>query len=494
MDFDMEQKTEAFLPTAFTERMKQSLGDAFPAFLKSYEENRYQGLRVNTLKIAAADFLKLQADDFLLESVPWCPEGFYYGIGRGDREIRPGRHVWHEAGMYYIQEPSAMSAAALLQAEPGETVLDLCAAPGGKSTQIASSMKGEGLLVVNEIHPARAKILSQNVERMGIRNALVCNESPASLAEHFPAFFDRILCDAPCSGEGMFRKDADAVGEWSPEHVVMCADRQFSILLEAEKMLKPGGRLVYSTCTFSEEENEDVISRFLDACPWMEVDMEVECPYFAPGKRPGVWRLWPHLLKGEGHGVAVLKKSGTVYESSYRREDYEKPAKSSVRGKKKQNQGKSSSGVIPWEDRKNLQLFHDWEQSTLTKAGIENLKGDYLFFGGNLYRLPSGVPSLNSLKILRPGLHVGEIKGKVFKPAHALAMALRPEEVQTALEEKRSEAYRYLTGETLECRGEKGWVLICTDGVSVGWGKAGGGIVKNHYPKGLRVNWQETNL
>lgn len=494
MGLEMEQKPETALPAAFTERMRQSLGEDFPAFLKSYCENRYQGLRVNTLKISSADFLKLQKNDFFLESVPWCPDGYYYGIGAGDREIRPGRHVWHEAGMYYIQEPSAMSAAALLQAEPGEKVLDLCAAPGGKSTQIASSMKGEGLLVVNEIHPARAKILSQNVERMGIRNALVCNESPASLAAHFPAFFDRILCDAPCSGEGMFRKDADAVGEWSPEHVIMCADRQFSILLEAEKMLKPGGRLVYSTCTFSEEENEEVISRFLDACPWMEVDTETECPYFAPGKRTGVWRLWPHLLKGEGHGVAVLKKTGMAHESTCRGENYEKTAKSSARGKKKQNQGKSSFGLIPWEDRKVLKTYHDWEQSTLTETGIENLKGDYLFFGENLYRLPPCAPSLNGLKVLRPGLHVGEIKGKVFKPAHALAMALKPEEVQIVIEKDRTEVYRYLTGETLECGEEKGWVLICTDGVSVGWGKAGSGIVKNHYPKGLRVNWQETNL
>ena len=219
------------LPEPFLKRMKQTLGEDFDAFLKSYEEGRYQGLRVNELKISRDDFLKLSG--FSLEQVPWCGNGFYY-----KEEERPGRHVWHEAGMYYIQEPSAMSAAELLQAKPGERVLDLCAAPGGKSSQLASAMKGEGLLVVNEIHPARAKILSQNMERMGVRNVLVCSETPARLADRFEGFFDRILCDAPCSGEGMFRKDENAVAEWSTEHVKMCADRQFSILLEAQRMLK----------------------------------------------------------------------------------------------------------------------------------------------------------------------------------------------------------------------------------------------------------------
>ena len=238
------------LPDAFLTRMKETLGPEYEAFLESYETGRYQGLRVNELKISREEFGKLQgeSDDsgFHLESIPWCPTGFYY-----PEEERPGRHVWHEAGLYYIQEPSAMSAAELLQAQPGERVLDLCAAPGGKSSQLASAMQGQGLLVVNEIHPARAKILSQNMERMGVPNVLVCNETPARLADRLPGYFDRILCDAPCSGEGMFRKDEEAIHQWSPEHVTMCADRQLSILMEAEKMLKPGGRLVYSTCTFA---------------------------------------------------------------------------------------------------------------------------------------------------------------------------------------------------------------------------------------------------
>ena len=446
------------LPEPFLKRMKQTLGEDFDAFLKSYEEGRYQGLRVNELKISRDDFLKLSG--FSLEQVPWCGNGFYY-----KEEERPGRHVWHEAGMYYIQEPSAMSAAELLQAKPGERVLDLCAAPGGKSSQLASAMKGEGLLVVNEIHPARAKILSQNMERMGVRNVLVCSETPARLADRFEGFFDRILCDAPCSGEGMFRKDENAVAEWSTEHVKMCADRQFSILLEAQRMLKPGGRLVYSTCTFAEEENEGVIARFLEACPEMEADLSADCPYFTPGKLPGTWRLWPHRLHGEGHGVAVLKKAGERMDS---RDD-------------KMIQEKT----ISWDDRKQLKEFHAWEAETLA----EPLRGQYLFFGNQLYRVPEFCPPLKGLKVLRPGLQMGEIKGKLFKPAHALAMALHPEEVRRTVCADRDDIYRYLHGETLECGQEKGWVLVCVDGVSAGWGKASGQTVKNHYPKGLRISW-----
>lgn len=446
------------LPEAFLKRMECSLGTEYGDFLESYEKNRYQGLRVNELKISREEFLKLPG--FSLEQVPWCPNGFYYR-----EEERPGRHIWHEAGMYYIQEPSAMSAAELLQAAPGERVLDLCAAPGGKSSQLASAMKGEGLLVVNEIHPARARILSQNMERMGVRNVLVLNETPARLAEHFSGFFDRILCDAPCSGEGMFRKDEEAVSQWSPEHVGMCADRQFSILKEAERMLKPGGRLVYSTCTFAEEENEGVIARFLESCPWMEMDRSVDCPDFTPGKLPGTWRLWPHHLHGEGHGVAVLKKAGDCAENVDRRPAGEKS--------------------ISWEDKKKLKEFHAWEEETLA----EPLKGEYIFFGEQLYRIPESCPLLKGLKVLRPGLQMGEQKGKLFKPAHALAMALKPEEVRQAVSGSHEDIYRYLHGETLECGKEKGWVLVCVDGVSTGWGKASSQTVKNHYPKGLRINW-----
>ena len=228
------------LPQIFCERMERLLEEEYSAFLSSYEKERYYGLRYNPLKDTAETFVERMPFD--LDKVSWAAEGFYY---QGSQQ--PGRHVLHEAGAYYIQEPSAMAVVELLDPRPEERILDLCAAPGGKSTQIAGRMDRRGLLVANEIVPERAKILSQNVERMGIPNCVVCSERPERLSSFFPAFFDRILVDAPCSGEGMFRKEEAARKEWSADHVQMCADRQLGVLEEAAKMLKPGGILVYST-------------------------------------------------------------------------------------------------------------------------------------------------------------------------------------------------------------------------------------------------------
>ena len=247
------------LPQSFTERMQGLLGLEYEEFLASFEHEKYQALRLNPLKRDDMSVITEKVKQtFQLQQVPWAENGYYY-----TKEDQPGKHPWHEAGLYYIQEPSAMAPVTLLSPQPGERILDLCAAPGGKSTQIASAMEGEGLLVTNEIHPARAKILSENVERMGIRNACVLNETPEHLADIFEEYFDRILVDAPCSGEGMFRKNEVACEEWSPENVQLCADRQDGILECAARMLVPGGRLVYSTCTFAPAENEGSISRFM---------------------------------------------------------------------------------------------------------------------------------------------------------------------------------------------------------------------------------------
>ena len=291
--------------------MKKLLVAEFDAFAASYDRPRNVGLRRNPQKGA-----QLALPEFGLTPVPWCADGFYY-----DAAARPGLSPLHEAGCYYLQEPSAMAPAELLDVQPGMHVLDLCAAPGGKSTQLAAKLAGCGLLVCNEIHPKRAQILAQNIERMGIANALVLNEHPKNLSPRFDGYFDRVLVDAPCSGEGMFRKEEAAVADWSEETVAMCAARQIEILRTAASLLRPGGRLVYSTCTFAPQENEGTISAFLQEHPDFSV-IPIGSPYFSPGRPDwiadpaagleGTARLWPHHLRGEGHFAAVLQKSGSA--------------------------------------------------------------------------------------------------------------------------------------------------------------------------------------
>lgn len=446
------------LPQEFKERMKRLLGEEYEAFLGSWEREPAQALRVNTLKIPTKEFLKRAP--FSLRPVPWAENGFYYG-----GEHRPGKHPYHEAGLYYIQEPSAMAVGTLADARPGERVLDLCAAPGGKTTHLAASMKGQGLLVSNEIHPARAKILSSNVERLGIQNCVVTNESPKCLAERFPGFFDRIVVDAPCSGEGMFRKEEQASAQWSRENVFMCAGRQQEILKEAARMLRPGGVLIYSTCTFSPEENEGSVSAFLDGHPDFSVKKTGACEKFSPGRpewinaRPetaNTFRLWPHRLEGEGHFAAIL-----------------------------QREGEASAREFSWKmqtiDRSIWKLYQEFEREALSCES----EGIPVLFGEQLYLLPQAFP-LKGLKVLRPGLHLGTLKKNRFEPAHALALALKPREAVRCCSLSVREAEDYIRGAVFERRGEKGWQLMLVEGYSIGWGKQAGGMVKNHYPKGLR--------
>lgn len=446
------------LPQEFQNRMRRLLGGEYEAFLKSYERETAQALRVNVLKIESRAFQALSP--FALRPVPWTETGFYYG-----REDRPGRHPFHEAGLYYIQEPSAMAVGSLGAPRPGERVLDLCAAPGGKATHLAASMGGQGLLVSNEIHPARAKILSSNVERMGISNCVVTNEKPEVLAQRFPGFFDRIVVDAPCSGEGMFRKEEQAAGMWSLENVSMCAGRQQEILHAAAGMLRPGGILVYSTCTFAPEENEGSVSRFLDSHGEFHVKKVSAWEEFAPGvpewsgARPetaDTFRLWPHRLEGEGHFIAVLQKEGEAQRA-------ELPFKM------------QPMDPGPWS------LYQEFEQKSLHCER----KGLPVLFGEQLYLLPCAFP-LKGLKILRPGLHLGTVKKNRFEPAHALALALQASEAALDYPMDVEQAEEYLKGAVFEGRGEKGWRLMLVDGYSLGWGKEAGGMVKNHYPKGLR--------
>jgi NOL1/NOP2/sun family putative RNA methylase len=495
------------LPEEFAEKMQRLLAEEWQQFLYCYENDKYQALRFNPLKKGwtaecEAGILSVLA---VSGKVPWAEHAFYY-----DSSMRPGKHPYHEMGLYYIQEPSAMSAVAMLKPKPGMRVLDLCAAPGGKTTQLASYLGQQGLLVANEIHPARCKILSQNVERLGITNAIVTNEDSRKLAERFPGYFHAILVDAPCSGEGMFRKNPEAMEEWSPAQVEICAARQREILENAAEMLLPGGTLVYSTCTFSPEENEQTIAYFLREHAEFTVE-ERNAPWFDAGvpewgqepenpRLAGCFRLWPHHLHGEGHFVAVLKKAGTLPEL----EESELPIDSA--GNPKAENGRDQKVVVGMQkkrkaatgknksahalDREQQKALEEFLESTLTKETAEwILRGELTLFGDQLFRLPEQAPSLQGLRVLRAGLHIGEFRKNRLEPSHALALALGRDEVCSILNLELSDARvrAFFNGEALQMKeAHKGWTLVCVDGFSAGWGKSAGFQLKNHYPKGLR--------
>ena len=440
------------LPSEFLARMEALLGKEYGAFLAALDRPLQKGLRLGP----KGQDLDLTAG-FGLTPVPWAENGYTY-----DPDTRPGKHPYHEAGAYYLQEPSAMAPAAMLGAKPGERVLDLCAAPGGKSTQLAASMEGRGLLVCNEVSPKRARILSRNIERMGISNALVLNMHPRDLARRFSGFFDRVLVDAPCSGEGMFRKEEAAVTDWSPETVDMCAGRQLEILRSAASMLRLGGTLCYSTCTFAPEEDEGVMARFLAECPDFS-PVEADVPWFDHAKPEWAepfdsrvsagFRLWPHKLSGEGHFLMLLGREGDT-------EPADLPA---VKG-----------GPVPAA----LSEF-------LRDLDIALPAGELISFGQALYLVPTGTPVLDGLRVLRPGLELGELKKGRFEPAHALALWLRTCARTADFPADSREIADYLRGQVLPGDGT-GWTLITVDGLSLGWAKASAGQLKNHYPKGLR--------
>ena len=427
------------LPEAFLNRIKNQLGEEYPAFLASLERPRAVALRFNPLK---GEMPRLP---FVADPVPWEPMGYYY-----DPESRPGLHPYHEAGVYYLQEASAMAPVALLDPQPGELVCDLCAAPGGKTTQIAGRLAGEGFLLCNEWSPKRAKILSRNIERLGIANALVTNEHPEKLARRYAGLFDRVLVDAPCSGEGMFRKEEAAVTDWSEETVEMCVRRQAEILHSAAELVRPGGRLVYSTCTFAPAENEETVTRFLREHPEFH-PVATQAPWFTPGPE-GSYRLWPHKLLGEGHFAAVLEKADGEQEE-----------------------------VRPQTGER---LPKEWEQFA-RELGIQLPPGRAMTFGQNLYWVPENMPDIRGIKVLRPGLELGEVKKNRFEPAHALALWLTDANRVHDMRHDSPETAAYMHGETVPTQ-QTGWCLVTVDGYALGWGKGDGKILKNHYPKGLR--------
>ncbi|QCX34467.1 NOL1/NOP2/sun family putative RNA methylase [Caloramator sp. E03] len=447
------------LSANFFERMKFILKDEYDSFLESLKRERVKGIRVNTLKIDIQDFKDISPFD-ILETVPWEKRGFYIN------EDKPGKHPYHQAGLYYIQEPSAMAVVPTLNINEGDKVLDLCAAPGGKSTQAACYLNESGLIVCNEIEGKRAKVLSENIERMGIKNAIVTNNSPKELEKVFKGYFDKIIVDAPCSGEGMFKKEEAAIEDWSIENVEGCAARQREIMDCAATMVKPGGYIVYSTCTFSIEENEGTIDYFLKKHKEFEiVEIKKEFgftrglyEYFDNYELSKAARLFPHRLKGEGHFIALLrKKDGDDFNYM------------SLKSNVKQNQ---------------LKDYFEFEKENLNTI----IKENFYLSGENLYSFPSDLCDLKGLRILRLGLHIGSFKKNRFEPNHALALAIRSKDAKRAVNftSNSDDLLSYLKGDVIKAKVEDGWCLVLVDGYPIGWGKAVKGVIKNHFPKGLR--------
>lgn len=448
------------LPEDFKRRIKNLLNDEYDDFIESYKKEKYRGIRVNTLKISVEDFKKI-CPFKLVDSVPWESRGFYID------EEKPGKSPYHSAGLYYVQEPSAMSPVPELDITKGQKVLDLCAAPGGKSTQAACYLGGEGFIVSNEIDGKRAKILSENIERMGIKNAVVLNNAPDRLTEFFPEYFDRIIVDAPCSGEGMFRKDEQAQSEWNEGEVYGCAARQKEILESADKMLKCGGRMIYSTCTFSLEENEMVIDDFVkNHSNYIIINIDKKFG-FLPGFSGKVnndglsraARLFPYKIKGEGHFMCLLEKQG-VDNLKY----------------------KTIECNLSREDKKTMDEFM-----------VQNIKnyvdnGTLYKVRDEVYSVPKDLCSVKGLKVLRCGMHIGTLKKGRFEPSHSFALCLNAGNVQRSVDFNADspEILKYLEGNTLPVDIGDGWCLVCVGGYSIGWGKISKKVLKNHYPKGLR--------
>ena len=461
------------LPESFLQEMRELLGDEYDAWEKSYEHNEgFRGLRVNTGKLRPEEFQALSA--FSLRAVPWTRNGFYL-----EEQAQASKHPYYAAGLYYLQEPSAMTPAACLPIKEGDRVLDLCAAPGGKATELAAKLRRTGVLVANDISNSRAKALLKNLELFGAGNILVTSETPERLLNYFEGWFDKILVDAPCSGEGMFRKEPSMVKDWLEKGPDYYAEIQRTVVTAAAKLLRPGGQLVYSTCTFSKHENEETIERLIKEEGFtllpLPLPEEREALGFAPGLGAcaGAPRLFPHRLDGEGHFVALLQKNVCFDNSAATLPKHKEKA--------------DSKGALK-------KLPEEW----LDFAKDLHVKWDarcFRLYDGRLYVLPEALTGKNirSLRFLRTGLYLGEVKQKRFEPSQALAMYLRKEEFALSVDLKADDerVFRYLKGETLDledlaARGAKGWCLVCVDGYPLGWGKLANGTLKNKYYPGWR--------
>jgi NOL1/NOP2/sun family putative RNA methylase len=451
------------LPERFKQRMAKLLKDQSAAFFQALEQPPITGIRVNTNKISPQDFQILLG--LTLEPVPWCSSGFVIE----DNKLS-GKHPFHAAGLFYFQEPSAMAVAEALQPKAGELVLDLAAAPGGKSTHLVSLTGNKSVVIANEVNRSRVKALSENLERWGSLRAIITNES----VENFMSLHhsvDKVLLDAPCSGEGMFRKSSEALEMWSEEIVLGCAKRQHGLIHHASKLVKAGGSLVYSTCTFAPEENEEVIAKFLETHPdfelaelplevspagldWIQTQVDVS----------SAKRLWPHKHKGEGHFIAKLKKT---------------------QGEFRQPKAAHFYPVSP-------QVKKLWKEFCQQSFRQKILDMPLTLFGDKLYAVDETIPHLQGIHMVKTGIWLGTVLRNRFEPSHSLALTLDHKQLKHDMaidfELKDQTLMRYLQGHPLESTGEKGWVLITVQGFPIGWGKRSGNVVNNAYPKGLRLH------
>lgn len=462
--------------------MRGLLGVETPAFLRALEQTNDTGLRLNARKTSPESFR--ERVPWPLAPLPWCPTGFSVD----DPERGLGSHPLHLVGAYYLQDPSAMAVAEALSPEPGDWVADLAAAPGGKATRLAERAGREGLLLANDVHPERVIALGQNLERWGADNTILVKSEIDALAEAWGPVFDRVLLDAPCSGEGMFRKSEEAREMWSEATIAMCAVRQRELLAHAARMVAPGGLLVYSTCTFAPEENEAVVADFLRVSPDFSV-VPAELPGIhsgrpewvaggAPAELAGAGRLWPHHQIGEGHFFACLRRAGPTPGRSdpgseedaerRRRKRHVRPGKSNLTGPERDL----------YRVFREADLAHDpYEDRTRIRVGDQ------------VFALPVDGPTPLSESTVRPGLWLGTLREKRFEPSHALALALEAHDAQRRLDLTVTdpELAAYLTGLEIDSQGADGWVLVCLDGFPLGWGKRVHGVIRNLYPKGLRL-------
>ena len=501
------------LPHEFEEKMRGILKEEFDDFRAGYELPRKFALRLNRDKISKEKFLEIAP--FALTPIPWIDNGFYYGA-----EDRPSRHPFYYAGLYYLQEPSAMTPANILPIKPGERVLDLCAAPGGKTTELGAKLHGQGFLAANDISAPRAKALLKNVEVFGIPNSLILNEVPAKIAEIFPEFFDKILVDAPCSGEGMFRKDPDTAKAWKPQKPIECAKIQKEIVMQAAKMLRPGGMLLYSTCTFSPEENEQMMAFLLKERPDFQIiPLENRYEGFGEGRPEllsaewcpeDLWekdefvsltreqreslkncvRIWPHRMGGEGHFLALLKKDGEPEEAAHAAFGLEETTCPENRTKSSRKKKNNRSMEKPKATKNELEGFLEFAKDLHTDWNLSQVE----VRKGQVYYVPKESAKVRGLIFLRNGLYLGEIKKDRFEPSQALAAALKKEEYAHTIDLKQEDerVIRYLKGETIEIQPEeasigKGWQLLCVESCPLGWGKLVNGLLKNKFLTSWRM-------